>query len=70
MRVLGYSKYACPIIDINRFWAVLAQNTVIFGIVLFCIGLVELFYGKRLLKPTIFIAAYGLSFIGLGAIVS
>lgn len=40
MRVLGYSRYGCPVIDINRFWAVLSENTIIFGIILFCIGVV------------------------------
>lgn len=36
------------------------------GIVLILVGILELFFGRMLLKPTIFIAAYSLSFISLG----
>lgn len=60
------SVYGCAAIDINRMWSVLSEYTFIYGIILILVGILELFFGRMLLKPTIFIAAYGLSFISLG----
>lgn len=46
----------------------MSDNAIIFGIVLFLVGVMELLFGRKMLQPTIFIAAYCLSFAVLGGI--
>jgi uncharacterized membrane protein YcaP (DUF421 family) len=54
----------------SSLWEALSDNQVIFGIVMLVVGVTELFFGRKMLQPTIFIAAYCLSFAVLGAIAS
>lgn len=70
MVVVGTSKYGCPVLEISRLWEALSDNAILFGIALVVVGVGELLFGRKMLQPTIFVAAYCLSFAVLGAFVS
>lgn len=53
----------------NQIWRALEENSIIFGIILIGAGVLELFFGRKFLEPTIFIAAYCLSFVIFTAII-
>ena len=46
----------------------MSENSLIFGIILVIVGFQMLFFGLVMIQVTIFIAAYFLSFVVLGAI--
>lgn len=70
LTIVGRSVHGCPALEISSLWEALYDNAIIFGIVLFGAGITELFFGRKMLNPTIFIAAYCLSFAVLGGILS
>ena len=49
------SKYGCPQFSVYNFWKLIHNNKVIFFIVLFAIGIVLCFFGKKFIYATIFI---------------
>lgn len=60
--IYGKSPYACPLFEISSLWTALSDNEFIFGVVLFVIGFIMLFYGILMTHLMIFLAAYFLSF--------
>ena len=49
------SKYGCPQFSVYNFWKLIHNNKVIFFIILFAIGIVLCFFGKKFIYVTIFI---------------
>jgi hypothetical protein len=68
--VIGRSRYGCPVLEISRLWEALHDNAILFGIVMVAVGVMELLFGRKMLQPTIFVAAYCLTFAIVGAFVS
>lgn len=60
--IYGTSPYACPVFSLGSIWKALTENSFIFGVVLFVMGFIMLFFGILMTHLMIFIAAYFLSF--------
>lgn len=58
----GESSYVCPVFELSSIWSALTDNLFFFGIILFLVGFIMLFYGILMTHLMIFIAAYFLSF--------
>lgn len=66
--IYGTTPYACPVFQLSSIWKALTENLLIFGIVLFIVGFVMLFFGVLMTHLMIFITAYFLSFAVLTGI--
>jgi hypothetical protein len=60
--IYGTTSYACPVFELSSIWTALTDNSLIFGIILFVVGFIMLFFGILMTHLMIFIAAYFLSF--------
>ena len=60
--ITGESPFACPVFEISSIWTALSDNKLIFGLVLFALGFVMLFYGILMTHLMIFLTAYFLGF--------
>ena len=53
------SKYACPYLQFSAIWDFILNYRWIFIIITLTIGIIECFFGRRLLNITFFLAGYG-----------
>jgi hypothetical protein len=68
--IYATSPYACPVFELSSIWRALTDNSFIFGVVLFVVGFIMLFFGILMTHLMIFITAYFLSFAVLMGVVS
>ena len=68
LMISGESEYACPVFEISTLWRAISENKMIFGVLLFVIGFIMLFYGILMTQLMIFLTAYILTFAVLSGI--
>ena len=66
--IAGQTPYACPIFELNSLWQALSDNRIIFGIIIFSLGFIMLFYGILMTHLMIFLTSYFLTFALLTSI--
>ena len=66
----GKSKYGCPVFQVSSLWVVIDENPLIFGIILFVIGVQSLFFGRITIEISLFFAAFFICLLILGAILT
>lgn len=62
------SLYGCPAFEVSNLWAVFLDNQILFGVILFVLGLYMLFYGRVTIEVTIFVGIFFISFAVVGSI--
>lgn len=50
-----YSFNACPVFDLDAIYQFLAKYSILWGLVFLAIGLFINFFGRKMIKPTVFI---------------
>ena len=65
--VYGESPYTCPELKESAIWEYLGKAKIFFSIVFMIVGLVECFYGLKILPVSLFVIGY---FTGFGILIS
>ncbi|KRX01942.1 hypothetical protein PPERSA_07587 [Pseudocohnilembus persalinus] len=58
----GESEYGCPVLQLSKIWEYLGEHKALFAVILVSVGILECFFGYKLLKPTLFIIGYATGF--------
>ena len=53
------SKFACPYLQFSAIWDFVTTYRWFFIIIMVSVGIIECFFGRRLLNPTFFITGFG-----------
>ena len=53
------SKFACPYLQFSAIWDFITTYRWFFIIIMVGVGIIECFFGRRLLNPTFFITGFG-----------
>lgn len=68
LSIKAKTSSACPVFQISSLWVALSENSLIFGILIFVLGFIMLFYGILMTHLMIFLTSYFVSFAVIGGI--
>lgn len=59
IRLVLQSKYACPFLQFSAIWKFFSDFRWIFILLMSSVGIIECFFGRRLIKATCFLTGFG-----------